>query len=42
MDDLVAAAEVRYSFAIVLKQCGQLATIFGTPASSSVATFCSA
>ena len=31
-----------YSFASVLKQCGQLATIFVTPASFSVATFCSA
>ena len=26
----------------MLKQCGQLATILRTPASSSVATFCSA
>ena len=31
-----------YSFASVLKQCGQLATIFVTPASFSVETFCSA
>ena len=31
-----------YSFASVLKQCGQLATIFVTPASFIVATFCSA
>src|SRR4029077_13969335 len=31
-----------YSFASVLKQCGQLATIFFTPCSFSVATFCSA
>ena len=31
-----------YSFASVLKQCGQLATIFFTRASFSVATFCSA
>ena len=31
-----------YSLASVLKQCGQLVTIFVTPASLSVATFCSA
>ena len=31
-----------YSLASVLKQCGQLVTILRTPASPSVATFCSA
>ena len=31
-----------YSLPSVLKQCGQLATIFVTPASLSVPTFCSA
>ena len=31
-----------YSLPSVLKQCGQLVTIFVTPASSSVATFCCA